>query len=78
MSGNGAPAIHASKGKATEWHVELGDRGVYLRILFGNGKIYECILPGDNADRMAGALHAAAKEHQRRVTMKAGEVVGRM
>lgn len=74
----GAPAVHTSKQRATEWLVELGDRGVYLRLLFGNDKLYEALLPGDNADRMAGALHAAAKEHQRRVTMKIGEIVGKL
>jgi len=71
-------AVHTSKNAPLEWHVELGEKGVWVRFVTGSGKCMEFLLGADQADRMAGALHAAALDRKRMVTMKAGEHVGRI
>jgi len=76
MNGNGGPAVHTGKNKPIEWRVDLGERGVYLRFTDQNGRLHELLFGADAADRCAGALHAAAKERQRRVIMQKGDHVG--
>lgn len=78
MSDGRSAAVHTSRNKGSRWEVVLTESGPELLIIFPDGRRYEALLMGDNAERMAAALHNAAREHMRRVTMKIGEHVGRM
>ncbi len=71
-------AVHTQKKRPVEWHVERGERGVYLRIITGSGQLQELAIGADQAIRMAGALRAAAMDYQRELAMKIGEVIGSM
>lgn len=71
-------AVHTSKNKPIDWRVDLGERGVWLRFTDRNGKLHEVLFGADEADRCAGAMHAAAVERRRMVTMQKGEHVGRI
>jgi len=74
----GAPAIHTGNNYRPEWRVDLGEKGVWLRFTDKHGKLHELLFAADDASRCAGALHAAAQERRRLVTMQKGEHVGRI
>ena len=71
-------AIITGNNKPIEWRVDLGEEGVWLRFTDKNGRLHELCFGADQADRCAGALHAAALDRKRLITMQKGEHVGRI
>lgn len=61
----------------SSWQVGICDEGVALIFERAHGKKEIIMLQGDTAERMAAALHGAAREYHRRCVMVAGDVVGR-
>lgn len=73
-----APAVHTRNRKEMEWQVVLCDIGPVLVITHKSGRRDDIVMSADAANRMGGALHAAAQEYQRMEVLRKGEHLGRL